>query len=149
MSLTQENAVDLHSLGRVFLHLRWRLGGGGEYRSCQKHDSMSLHDLVRCRYLLDVSFITSLKSNLCTALTTRNTTENITVFISHAQNTTALQPNLFLTGIHQLLVTNKGPSPFLSAKNCQGQLQTPQSVSVIHLLPLHAFMAWRGTALLL
>ena len=32
-----------------------------------------------------------------------------------------------------LLVTNKGPSTFSSANNCQGQLQTPQSASVEYL----------------
>ena len=28
--------------------------------------------------------------------------------VLHAQNTTALQPNLFLTVLHQLLITSKG-----------------------------------------
>jgi hypothetical protein len=44
--------------------------------------------------LLGVSFIKSLKSNLCTSLTTHNTTENNCI-ISHAQDTTAFQPNVF------------------------------------------------------
>jgi hypothetical protein len=35
-----------------------------------------------------------------------------------------------LTGMHQLLVTNKGQAPFPSADHCQGQLQTPQSLAV-------------------
>jgi hypothetical protein len=43
---------------------------------------------------------------------------------------TALQPHTFLTGIHRLLVTNKGRSALLSANHCQGQLKTPQSVTV-------------------
>jgi len=55
-------------------------------------------------------------------------------FISQAQNTTAFQPNGFLTGIHWLLVTSKGRSALPSAKHCQGQRQNPQSVS-IHLYP--------------
>ena len=38
--------------------------------------------------------------------------EKIYCFISHAQNTTALQPNVFLTGTHLLLVTNKVWLPF-------------------------------------
>jgi hypothetical protein len=52
---------------------------------------------------------------------------------SHAQNTTALHTNVFLTEVHVhlLLVTNKGASAFPSANNCQGQLKTPQSVSVV------------------
>jgi len=37
---------------------------------------------------------------------------------SHAQDTTALQPNAFLTGIHQLLVTSKRRSSLFSAKLC-------------------------------
>ena len=68
------------------------------------------------------------EANLCTALTTQNTKKKDGT-ISHAQNTTALQPNAFLTGIHRILVTKKGRSAFLSANNCQSQLQTPQSVS--------------------
>jgi len=51
--------------------------------------------------------------------------------ISHAQNTTALQPNGFLTGIHPLLVTCKGRQAFRRARHCQGQLQTPQSVTAV------------------
>jgi len=34
MSVTQENAVDLHSVGRIPLHSRGWSGGG--YKSCQK-----------------------------------------------------------------------------------------------------------------
>ena len=35
-----------------------------------------------------------------------------------------------LTGIHRLLVTSKGQSAYPNTENCQGQLQTLQSVSV-------------------
>jgi len=52
--------------------------------------------------LLSVSFVASLKPNLCTGLTTKNTTTNDCIF-SHAQNTTALQPNVFPNGMHRLL----------------------------------------------
>jgi hypothetical protein len=38
--------------------------------------------------------------------------------------------NVFLTGIHRLLFTNKGQSAFFSASHFQGQLQTPQSLCV-------------------
>lgn len=44
------------------------------------------------------------------------TYKNICI-ISDAQNTTALQPNVFLTRIHCLLVTNTGRSPFPCAKS--------------------------------
>lgn len=36
---------------------------------------------------------------------------------------TSLQFNVFLKGIYRLLVTNKGPSPFLIANHCQGQIK--------------------------
>jgi hypothetical protein len=61
------------------------------------------------------------KSNLCTALTTRNTTGNDCI-IWHAQNTTALQVSVFLTGTPRLMVTNKGRSPLPSANHSQDQL---------------------------
>jgi hypothetical protein len=55
------------------------------YRSIQKHESPSLHDLLYTgRHWLDLSFITSLKSNLCTVLTTQNAIENNCIN-SHAQ----------------------------------------------------------------
>jgi hypothetical protein len=85
--------------------------------------------------LLRVSFTTIQKSNSCTAVIKQNTTENI--IISHAQNVTALQPHVFLTGIHRLLVTDEWLSCFPPAQKkkkkkknkCQGQLQTPESLS--------------------
>ena len=49
--------------------------------------------------------------------------------MSHAQNTTALQLNLFLTRINRLLA-KKRRSVFSNVNHCQGQLQTPQSVTV-------------------
>jgi hypothetical protein len=103
--------------------------GGGTYRSCEKRTSLSLHELFSTCRLLPVffSFIKLLKSNLCRTLTTQNTTDK-NCNISHAQNTTALQPNVFLVGIHPLLFTNKGGPSFSTADNCQGQLNTPQSV---------------------
>ena len=51
------------------------------------------------RLLLGFPFIISLQSNFCTALITQDAAENNGVN-SHAQNTTVLQPNAFLTGIH-------------------------------------------------
>ena len=43
--------------------------------------------------------------------------------LSHAQNTTLL-PNVFLTLVHRLLVTNKRLSDSFNEINCQGQMQT-------------------------
>jgi hypothetical protein len=68
---------------------------------------MTLFPFVRCLVY------NKPKSNLCIVLTTQNTTENNCI-ISHAQNTTALQPNVFLSRIHRLLCTSKGRSRFPS-----------------------------------
>ena len=125
MSLTQENAFDLLYFGTVPYHSR--------RRSCTKHidlvKSASFYHSVPFLPLVAIAFITSLKSNLCTDLTPQNAVENNS-FNSHAQNTTELQPNVFSAGIRQFLVTNKERSAFTSASICQGQLQTPRSVSV-------------------
>jgi len=68
-----------------------------------------------------LSFITGLTSIF---LHSCNHTEH-----SHAQNTTALQPNVYLTGIEWLLVKKKGRAPVASAHHCQVKLQTSESVS--------------------
>jgi len=62
--------------------------------------------------------------HLCTTLTTWNTRVNNCI-ISHAQNTTALQPNILVTAQKQGTVT------FSRAHHCQGQLQTPVSIYFI------------------
>lgn len=66
------------------------------------------------RLMLHV-FYNKPKSRLRTALTTQNTIENNRT-ISHAQNTAALQPNVFVTGRHRLLVTYNRQSAFPIAK---------------------------------
>ena len=43
---------------------------------------------------------------------------------------TVLEPNVILTGMYPLLVTNEKQTPFHGTNHCQGQLQTPQSVSI-------------------
>jgi hypothetical protein len=74
LSLTQENAVDLHSVGKSPLTLATM--GGETYGSSKKKKSLLLHEnLATGRHLSDVLFTTSLKSNLLTGLTTQNTTE--------------------------------------------------------------------------
>ena len=56
---------------------------------------MPLHDLPSTSsHLLGVSFTTSVKSICTQRITTQNTAEN-NCAISHAQNTTALQPHVF------------------------------------------------------
>jgi len=73
---------------------------GQIYRSCQKHESLSLHGIlsIGCHFL-GVRFITSLNSNLCTALTTQNTTKKILCYLT-SKNRALLQPIVFLNGIH-------------------------------------------------
>ena len=129
LSLTHENAADLHSACRVPEHSQ-RMSAQNTH--CQQHESLSLHDLPSTgRRLLEASFLTSLKSNLWTALTTRNTTKIILLYKylththththgrtrTHTQNTTALQPNVLLNVIYQLLVTSKGRSTFPASNN--------------------------------
>lgn len=92
----------------------------------KKHESLSLHVLLSAGHnLLSASFIPSLKSNLCAALTTQNTTEK-NCFILHVENVTALQSNIFLTR----MFTGKLLPGFSNAKYCQGQKQTPESLPV-------------------
>jgi hypothetical protein len=69
------------------------------------------------RHLLRVSFINRI-TNLCTIITKENKTEKNCI-ISHAQNTTALHPNAFLTGIHWFLVKNKGETDLPSENDCK------------------------------
>jgi hypothetical protein len=92
LSLSQQNAVDLHSESRAALKVAMTVGQT-RYRSCQKYESVSLSDLPTGRHLLGVLFVTNLKSNLFTAATVHNTTDN-NCTNSHAQNTAALQPNV-------------------------------------------------------
>jgi len=105
-------------------------GKGKIYRSCQKHENLSLPyflsilPFVWCFVYYDPPCQIS-----CTALTTQNTTENNCITL-YAKYTYALHYNVFLTGARRLLVTNKWGLSFPSANNCQGQLKTPQSVSV-------------------
>jgi hypothetical protein len=130
-------------LKRMQLAFRARvesLNNHGDCRAKRKHvDSVKdmilpLHGLLSTGHrLLDVSLTTNVQPNLHTALTTQNTTEHNCI-VSNAQNTTALQSSVLSTGIHRLLVTNKGRSSIPSADNYQGQPQSPQSVSVVYLL---------------
>ena len=80
--------------------------------------------------LLGVSFITRAKSNLRAALTTKSTAETLTV-LSHTQKrTTALKSDVFLGGIHRVVLKDKRRSAFANVNNCQCKLKTPRSVSV-------------------
>jgi hypothetical protein len=80
--------------------------------------------------MFGVSSTACLKTNLLTVPTTQYTTKD-NWNISLAKNMRDLQPNVFLLGTLQLVITNKGQSAFLRANDCQGQLQTPQPITVV------------------
>ena len=97
LSLTQENAVDLHSVDNNPLTLATMVGETLDL--VKKKESLSLHEsLATDRHISDVSFTSSLKSNLLTGLTTQNPAEN-NCFVSNA-NTSVFEPNTFLTRIY-------------------------------------------------
>jgi len=50
--------------------------------------------------------------------------------ISQAQNATAFQPDFFLTEIQRCLFSHKVRSAFYDVNYCQGQLKSPQSLSI-------------------
>ena len=111
LPLSQVNALDMHTRDD---------SQGKTYRSCHKHETLSLHDLLSTGLHLLRGFIYNKPKlefmNIWVG--TRNTKEDSSI-ISHAQSTTVLQPSAFFTAIHRLLVTNKGRSAFLSPNNCQ------------------------------
>jgi hypothetical protein len=78
MSTTKEDAFDLYSVGTVLN--AWTDDLGKTYRSCQEHESLSLRDFLSTgHHFLVVSFITTLKSNVCT-LTTWDTAINTCMY---------------------------------------------------------------------
>lgn len=92
-----------HLLIRTALKLAACLGPNRvekTYISYQKHKPVSLQlSLPSGRRLSYVQLTASLKSSLCTVITTLKTTK----INSHVQDTTALQRNVFWTAIHWLL----------------------------------------------
>jgi len=95
----------------------------GEKRTdpVQKRGCLSLYNLVHLTNtgspFVRCFVCNKPKVKLCTALTTQNTTAN-NCFVSHAQNTTALQFNVSLTGIYRLAVKNQGMISWPNAKHC-------------------------------
>jgi hypothetical protein len=90
-----ENRVDV---GSTRLPL-WR-----KHRSPVKTSLINV-SLSNSSHLMGFQLIRGLKSNPCAARNRQNTIENNTIS-SHAQVTTAFQPNLFLNGTDWLLVMN-------------------------------------------
>jgi len=82
---------------RGYSHL-WRWSGE-TYRSYQKHGSVPLQKLFSTGMsFVKCSFYNKPKITFVFSVKTKNTAQNNCI-ISHAQNTIALQPNVFLTGI--------------------------------------------------
>ena len=115
LPVTQENAVYLHSLGKVPLRLVMTVRG----KPIDPIKNMSL-----CQCVMRFSFFVCIKPEIKFVYRSNHMEHyRKSRIFSHAQNTTALQPSV--------LVINKGQSSFPSANYCQGQLQTPRSLSVL------------------
>jgi hypothetical protein len=84
------------------------------------------------------SFITAWKSNVCTALTSQDAAENISIDL-HAKATYTPQSSIFLTGICQLLFKNCWMSDFPLCHHCQGQNCSCNSTTVWHVILWHMF----------
>jgi len=106
-------------------------GRGKKYRSCQKRESLSLQDILSTgRHLLDFSLITCPKSNLCTSVHSWNVTED-KYYLTHAKlkHDCTLAHCIFNWNT-SVTVHEQERSSFPNPNNCQGQLKTPQSISV-------------------
>jgi hypothetical protein len=100
LSLTQENAVDLHSMGQVALTLATTVGGRYIDRvqnmsMCHGMTFLFVYNKPKVKFMHSPNHIVHYKSYFIT---------------SYAKNTTAIDPNvgLFLSGLHYLLGTGKG-----------------------------------------
>jgi hypothetical protein len=141
--LTQENGVYPHCAG---IPLTLGTTAGGKRTIPFKNIGLlSLHDILFAGRRFfggggGVPFVSNLKWNMCTALSTRNTTENNRIF-SRALYTAAFQPDLFWNWMYKLLVTSKGRSA-LPNTDWQGQLRTSQSLTVYIHVCCTAEMEW-------
>jgi hypothetical protein len=94
MSSAKANSFDLDSTDG-FSYLLVNFTTAAKKRLSSVHLSLSTG-----RHFLGLQILTNLKTNLCRHVTKQNT--KIKTSNSQAKETTALQPNIFLTGIHQL-----------------------------------------------
>jgi hypothetical protein len=102
---------DVHAADRVEPGECRKTGEGGRNKHrVSVENTIPHHCMTLC-----LPLITSLKSNLCTALTIQKPKQSNCV-ISHARNTTPFPFIVSTTGTQQLLVTNKGQSSFPGAK---------------------------------
>jgi hypothetical protein len=98
------------------------------HRSCQKHESVSLHDFLSIgRHLLGVSFIIRLKVKF---MYRSNHTEHYRkkTYYRTCTKDDCISAQCILTGIYLLLFTNRGRSAFFSVSHCQGLFSVNGSV---------------------
>jgi hypothetical protein len=100
-------------------------------KKAYKNDSFCYcHDVLYTGcHLLCVSFITSLKSNVCW-LWPHTTLQKITILSDMQKIMTTHRPNVILTGVHWVPATDNEESAFLGANNRWGHLQTARTASV-------------------
>ena len=128
-SVTQENAVEQHSLSWGPKQTQ-HISREGTYRSCQRHESLLLYDLLTTgRHLLGVFVFNKPKVKVCAVRTTYATTDNNCVITRSKHDCTSSQMHFWLL-LYRLLFTYKRRWSFPCARKCEGQLQTLQSVSV-------------------
>jgi len=114
LSLTHENEVYLHSVGRIPKHSRRRWDKHIR-TSCQNMNLYNCMTFFTFVVIFRVSFITALKIKFMQGSNHKEHCK-INCIISHAQNTTALHPNVCFSG--KLLVRHKqGGFGFLPSAN--------------------------------
>ena len=131
LSLTQENAVDLHSVGRVPLRSQRRQGENTQYLSKARvfitaWPSFHYSQFVG-RFILQQAW----SQNLCTVWTAQNTTDNNCIMSqSKAECTSA--PPCICNGKHRLLVTNWGGLYLSSTKTSVAGHRLGRLVFIYH-----------------
>jgi len=115
-------------------------GDSRKHKSCRKHKSLSLYDVVFAtntgRCLLHVPLLIDLKINLCATLTTQNTTEKTDLACTE-HNCTSTK-SVFFKLKYVAYCSRETDFPFTN--DCQGHMQTPQSLSVVRADNLITFM---------
>ena len=105
------------------------------YRSCQKHNSITAWSRFLRNtggHLLGVSFVTSLKSHYVQLDHTIITRNNCIIALALSLSLTHThKTQLHFSSTYFRTDTTKVQSAFPSANHCQGQLKTPQSLSVV------------------
>jgi hypothetical protein len=110
--VTKKNAVDLHSMSTQSLNTHHYSRG----KTIRPVKNTGLYQWMTFVPLVTLRCFTYNKHKVTMMHSSNHKEHNRkkkNCIISHAQNTTALQSHLFLTGLHWLLVTNKGTVRFV------------------------------------